>query len=32
VKIPDKYKMKDQSGQTYDVKPGKQEYNIDLPP
>jgi hypothetical protein len=32
VKIPDKYKTKEQSGQTYDVKAGKQEHDIDLPP
>jgi hypothetical protein len=30
VKIPDKYKAKDQSDLSYDVKSGKQEHNIDL--
>jgi hypothetical protein len=30
VAIPDKYKMPDQSGLTYTVQPGKQEYTIDL--
>jgi hypothetical protein len=30
VSIPAKYKMPDQSGLTYTVQPGKQEYSIDL--
>jgi hypothetical protein len=30
VAIPAKYQSKDQSGLTYDVKPGKQEYSFDL--
>ncbi|HJT76967.1 MAG TPA: hypothetical protein VJ739_07160 [Gemmataceae bacterium] len=31
VKIPDKYKAKETSGLVYDVKPGKQTHDFDLP-